>query len=234
MRYGSIPDGYQRSMIHLEYDEAQRLELPSLIYIIDEENQPILPKYVETGPGAQKLRELKEQLKKRHMVSLFTSPDDLRARILHDVPEQIKNMGTAINGDLNLLKQTTATEILQQFKKLPKLFSGRPVIIEFVNTGDFRSAYAEECTALGLEIGASVVSHVKINNGDSFYIYGERETALALCNLPKKLKVKARATTAFGVYRRAIFAEDDIVINPEEENGLIIKEITQIGSEQEA
>src|SRR6266700_4786053 len=56
MRYGSIPDGYDRSMTHLEYDEAQRLELPSLIYIIDEENQPILideenqpilPKHVE-------------------------------------------------------------------------------------------------------------------------------------------------------------------------------------------
>ena len=62
MRYSSIPDGYDRSMTHLEYDEAQRLELPSLIYIIDEENQPILPKHVETGPGAEKLRELKERL----------------------------------------------------------------------------------------------------------------------------------------------------------------------------
>ena len=38
MRYGSIPDGYERSMTHLEYDEAQKSELPSLIYIVDEEN----------------------------------------------------------------------------------------------------------------------------------------------------------------------------------------------------
>src|SRR4029453_7937331 len=50
MRYGSIPEGCDRSMTHLEYDEAQRLELPSLIYMIDEENQPLLPKYIETGP----------------------------------------------------------------------------------------------------------------------------------------------------------------------------------------
>jgi hypothetical protein len=61
MRYGSIPDGYDRSMTHLEYDEAQRLELPSLIYMIDEDNQPLLPKYVETGPGAEKLRAFKRQ-----------------------------------------------------------------------------------------------------------------------------------------------------------------------------
>ena len=60
MRYGSVPDGYERSMTHLEYDEAQQCELPSLIYIIDDDVQPILPKYVETGDGAETLRALKD------------------------------------------------------------------------------------------------------------------------------------------------------------------------------
>src|SRR5438094_6822273 len=69
MRYGSIPDGYDKSMTHLEYDEAQRANLPSLVYIIDDENQPLLPKYVETGPGAGRLQTLKAELKKRHLVS---------------------------------------------------------------------------------------------------------------------------------------------------------------------
>jgi hypothetical protein len=27
MRYGSIPNGYKKSMTHLEYDEAQRVNL---------------------------------------------------------------------------------------------------------------------------------------------------------------------------------------------------------------
>jgi hypothetical protein len=158
MRYGSIPDGYDRSMTHLEYDEAQRLELPSLIYMIAEENQRILPKNVETGPGAEKLRELKEQLRKRHVVSFFTTPEDLRARILHDVPKLLKEMGAEISGDLELLEAPSDAEVLQQFEKLPKLFAGEQVTIEVVNNGDCRSAYAEECTALGLEIGASVVA----------------------------------------------------------------------------
>jgi Domain of unknown function (DUF4062) len=43
MRYGSIPEGHDKSMTHIEYDEAQRIELPSLIYILNE-NQPIPPK----------------------------------------------------------------------------------------------------------------------------------------------------------------------------------------------
>jgi hypothetical protein len=168
MRYGSIPDGYDHSMTHLEYDEAQRLELPSLIYIIDEENQPILPKHVETGAGAEKLRALKEQLKKRHVVSFFTTPEDLRARILHDVPELLKEMGAEISGDLELPEAPSDAEVLQQFVKLPKLFAGKQVTVEFINNGDFRSAFAEECAALGLEIGASVVTRAQLSTGINF------------------------------------------------------------------
>src|ERR1700722_14033714 len=76
MRYGSVPEGHDKSMTHIEYDEAQRLSLPSLIYILNEDH-PIPAKDVETGPGAEKLKGLKEQLKKRHTVSFFTTPEDL-------------------------------------------------------------------------------------------------------------------------------------------------------------
>jgi Domain of unknown function (DUF4062) len=62
MRYGSIPEGLDKSMTHIEYDEAQRLELPSLIYIMNE-SHPIPARDVETGAGAEKLQTLKEQLK---------------------------------------------------------------------------------------------------------------------------------------------------------------------------
>ena len=49
MRYGTIPDGHDRSMTHIEYDEAKRLTLPSLIYILNEDH-PIPAKDVETRP----------------------------------------------------------------------------------------------------------------------------------------------------------------------------------------
>jgi hypothetical protein len=232
MRYGSIPDGHDRSMTHLEYDEAQRLELPSLIYLIDEENQPILPKNVETGPGAEKLRELKEQLKKRHVISFFTTPEDLRARILHDMPELLKEMGAEISGDLQLPEASSDAEALQQFGKLPKLFAGQQVTVAFTNNGEFRSAFAEECTALGLEIGASVVTRAQLSTGDHFSIFGELDIALALCKLPKKVRVHVRAVTAFGVYKRVDWTDDGPVLTPEVETGLIIKEIMQTNPEE--
>jgi hypothetical protein len=225
MRYGSIPDGYDRSMTHLEYDEAQRLELPSLIYIIDEENQPLLPKYIETGPGAEKLREFKEQLKKRHVVSFFTTPEDLRARILHDVPELLKEIGAEISGHIALPETPSDTEVLQQFELLPKMFAGMQVTIEFVSDSDFRSAYAEECAALGLEMGACVFAFVTLSTGSRVRIFGERDVALALCTLPKKARVHARAVTAFGVYKRVDWTDDGPMTTPEVETGLIVKEI---------
>src|ERR1700730_12465152 len=56
MRYGSVDEGSGKSMTHVEYDEAQRLGLPTLAYIIDEERQPVLPIFVDTGEKAQLLR----------------------------------------------------------------------------------------------------------------------------------------------------------------------------------
>ena len=84
MRYGSIPDGHDKSMTNIEYDEAQRLGLPSLIYLLNE-NHSIPAKDVEVGEGAEKLLDLKDLLKKRHTVSFFTTPEDLQARIMHDL-----------------------------------------------------------------------------------------------------------------------------------------------------
>lgn len=47
MRYGSIDGPTGKSLTHLEYEEAQRIHLPSLIYLLDEERQPVLPSHIE-------------------------------------------------------------------------------------------------------------------------------------------------------------------------------------------
>ncbi len=100
MRYGAIPDGTDRSMTHLEYDEAQRNQLPSLIYLIDTENQAVLPKHVELGEGAERLAKFKAELSKRHVVSFFTSEQDLASKVLHDLPPVLEELGTRIERTL--------------------------------------------------------------------------------------------------------------------------------------
>ncbi len=228
MRYGTVPDGHERSMTHLEYDEAQRVGLPALIYIIDEENQPILPKHVETGPGSGKLQQLKDELKRRHVVSFFTTPEDLRARILHDLPQLLKDIGADISGDIESLEATSDSEVLRQFAVLPKMFSGRTVVIEFVTHDAFRTAFPEECKALGLESGATVVASANSSTGTHLRVFGERDTALALCRLAKDTRVQARAVTAFGVYTRVDWGEHGPISTPDTESGLVIKEILRV------
>jgi hypothetical protein len=224
MRYGSVPDGYDRSMTHLEYDEAQRLELPSLIYLLDE-NHPIPAKDVETGPGAEKLQALKEHIKKRHVISPFTTPEDLQARVMHDVPVQLDHMGVEIASGLAAAEEISDQEILKQLQLLPKLFSGRQITIEF-SMGDATSASTEDCLALKLELGASVGCYVTIAGAkQACHIYGEKDMALALLAAPQKSIVRARASTAFGTYKDVDWTEDGPLTVTRVEKGLVINEI---------
>lgn len=55
MRYGYTDPATGKSMTQLEYEEAQTVRLPTLMYLIDEESHPVLPKHVEMGAGAEKL-----------------------------------------------------------------------------------------------------------------------------------------------------------------------------------
>jgi hypothetical protein len=199
------------------------LGLPSLIYILNE-NQPIPPKDVETGIGAEKLEALKDQLKKRHTVGFFTTPEDLQARIMHDVPAQLESMGVEIADGLVKAEETSDRDVLKDFAILPKLFRGRQITIEF-QLQNVRSAYPEDCIALRLEHGAAVASHVTISSGQSFYVYGEREIALALLKLPKNTFVKARANTAFGTCTQAMWTDDGPIPETRAETGLIITAI---------
>lgn len=61
-RYGSIPTGETKSFTELELDRALDRKIEILNFLISED-QRILPKDVETGDGAEKLKALKERIK---------------------------------------------------------------------------------------------------------------------------------------------------------------------------
>lgn len=96
MRYGTTDQEAGKSITELEYEEAQRFHLRPLIYLIDEERQPVLPKHVDFGESAEKLKALKDLLKKHHVVSFFTTPDDLAMRVTQDVARLIQEGGLSV------------------------------------------------------------------------------------------------------------------------------------------
>lgn len=101
MRYGSIESNSGKSFTHLEFEEAQRLKLPSLIYLIDENKQPVLPKFIDTGESATKLKELKNYLKNRFTLSYFTTTDDLAKKISQDLPRLLSKNNIEIAKESN-------------------------------------------------------------------------------------------------------------------------------------
>lgn len=159
MRYGTIPDGHDLSMTHLEYEEAQGRDIPSLVYIIDEENQPILPKFVETGRGADLLRNFKAELKQNHVMSSFTTPEDLASKISRDVPELLKHLGKEVLRDSGAAQQNTG-EIIARFSVLPQRYRGREVVLEYP-VDELHPVDAHECDAMRLPPGATLYGGTK-------------------------------------------------------------------------
>src|SRR5690606_14677740 len=84
------------------YLEARSLNLPTLIYLIDERNQPVLPVHVDTGAAAKHLKKLKDELLANHTVGYFTSPDNLAKQVAFDLPALLQRT-SGIVGEPNIL-----------------------------------------------------------------------------------------------------------------------------------
>ncbi len=140
-------------------------------------------------------------------------------------------MGVEVKGGLVTEEQASDLDVLKNFEILPKLFSGRQITIEFALSG-VRAAFPEDCVALHLEHGATVASHVTLDTGQTFYVYGERDIALALLQLPKSALVKARANTAFGTCTQVMWTDDGPIPETRAETGLAITQILGVGGEE--
>jgi hypothetical protein len=79
-RYGYVPPECGLSMTELEYNRAEELRLPRLIFLIDDEH-PMPKKFIEDGLGAAKLAAFKRRLQQRVVNGTFTTPDDLAAKL---------------------------------------------------------------------------------------------------------------------------------------------------------
>lgn len=79
-RYGSV-DANGISITQREYEQAVTEKKQMLIFLIDEATHTVLPKDVETGPGAAKLNAFKTLLKSEHTCAFFSSEADLALKV---------------------------------------------------------------------------------------------------------------------------------------------------------
>lgn len=90
-RYGFIPDGADSSITEMEYARAKKLGKAIYCFLLDEENQPWLKKWIEDEPGKSKLEQFKQHIQKSHICDYFTTPDDLRAKVANALSHFVAN-----------------------------------------------------------------------------------------------------------------------------------------------
>lgn len=170
MRYGSLDTDTGLSFTHLEYIESQRLGLPCLVYIIDEARHPVFPKNVDIGDFGVKLKTLKEAVAQSHVVSLFTSPEDLKTRFASDIATLFEREKLGIESRelevvvsklprVTWLNEERLVFLIKELGDLGASYSRQSVIkevLEFVLVGDRQSAVFLTAKHSGLDFRKSI------------------------------------------------------------------------------
>jgi hypothetical protein len=77
------------SITEMEYNRAVERGIPRIIFFMHKEH-PLLADDVETGPGADKLKALKDRIGLERVAAFFDSPKDLRAHVVEALNQHRK------------------------------------------------------------------------------------------------------------------------------------------------
>jgi len=139
MVYGNVDPLSNKALTQLEYDEAQAYCVPSLIYIIDEDEHLVLPKHVDTGTSAHRLGEFKATLTQLQDVRFFSSADDLVEKIKNDLLRVFAPMQAAV-----AQADEKPADRLAETPAMPVVQSDAPVVQSDAPT--FKSKYEKRYT----------------------------------------------------------------------------------------
>jgi tetratricopeptide (TPR) repeat protein len=106
-RYGEVPAGHDMSYTHLELERAVARGIPRVLLLMDLDKHPVVPSDVETGPGAARLQELREELRLEQGVGFFASVDDMRALLIQGLSRLRHNLRPS-NSSMHYVRQLTS------------------------------------------------------------------------------------------------------------------------------
>ena len=141
MRYGSIDEETGKSFTELEYEEALRNNIPVLPFVIDENECPVLPKFVDDGSNAEKLRDFKKRLNSSHLVSRFKSADDLKQLVIRSVEKQIQQAVEKETEDkiTSSNENVLGIDIYRKFILLPERYKNKIISLRIRIDGTYGS-----------------------------------------------------------------------------------------------
>lgn len=170
MRYGSLDADSGLSFTHLEYLESRRLDLPCMVYMMDEATHQVLPRDVDVGDAGVKLKTFKETLSRSHVVSFFGSADDLRQKFAGDLASLVEREKIGIESRelevvvsklprISWLNDERLEFLINELGELGVRYTRRLVIkevLEFLLTGDRQAAVFLTAKHTNLDIRKSI------------------------------------------------------------------------------
>lgn len=186
MRYGSIDEETGKSFTQLEYEEAIKNNIPTLIYIIGNDC-PVLSKYIDVDERGEKLKDFKMLLRANHMVSFFVSPEDFATKLTQDLVNVLDEMGhIEENTEIKLDIQREFEEVYKKFVFRPAKYQAQEgtLTIKISNWGKSSSQIKPNViSALGMIQGDAVSVPVYVIDSEQkqpidsnvVYLYGEKE-----------------------------------------------------------
>ena len=171
MRYGSIDDETGKSFTELEYEEALKNNIPVLAFVINENECPVLPKFVDTGVSAEKLKHFKNRLDER-MTSRFTSVEHLKELVIRSVEAQVKRTTEAKQAEALVSADeedfVAGAKLFKRFILLPERYKGKEAILRIKMDGGFS----------GWRLRDAMFDAFYVKNGDS--ILGNDATVIGI------------------------------------------------------
>lgn len=248
-RYGSIEENSQKSFTQLEFEEAKKNNIPILIYIIDD-NQPIIPKFIDEGIQREKLLEFKGYLRKIYTISTFNEPSDLSLQVSIDVSRELKKITN--NRNLEDCDFIVSEINYNRYELRPKKFNNAISYIEFYFQPkyEFTTSYeikivpSEDAKALNLEIGDSIYVNVMIVNQNVISLYAQGYIAdwleeiynFSIEKMEARLRVIYKAKTKFisGIAEYIEWAENGVLAISDLVKGVLLLEKPVIVREEDA
>lgn len=230
MRYGSIDEDSELSYSQLEYNEAIKNNIPTLIYILDE-SHPIPPKNVDKGSNAKKLFEFKATLKKRHTISYFTTPNDLGNKLAHDLIQTLSTLEQVEVLDSEQKDKLSFEETYQKYLLRPAKYNGSEVELYFRIDSPLTGSTLKEniLRGFGLEVGNSLSVYAYALNNDKLELderrvslYADKENADWLEQAHEGDIIRARVKLSFCTFKEVARYDGGTILKESGYLGIVI------------
>lgn len=118
-RYGFIPPGKKKSITELEFREAVKTGKTCLLFLKDDASRPAR---LRRGRG-DRIAKLREQIRRKYLISFFGSPDDLAAKATAAVANIFGELWEAV-GELDM-PLSQVVNAVKQLSQMPPLSIGQ-------------------------------------------------------------------------------------------------------------